>query len=150
MSNSKRLTRSRAALIANQRRGRFLEFSSLRAVDGSAFTVSRSRLRDGLSARFRRHVGTPLAPRASRQVEKSTLLSNRIVYEVLRHPGIKILLCSPRLDQAFLFSRTRLHPVVQESQYSPSFALAASPPDARQQHLFSQRVGTIRPASSLP
>src|SRR5688572_18097374 len=46
--------------------------------------------------------------RASRQVEKSTYLVNRILYDAWRHPGLHILFVSPRQDQARFFSNVRL------------------------------------------
>lgn len=56
-----------------------------------------------------------LVLRASRQVEKSTLLANAIVYAAFNHPGITILFVAPRDQQALIFTKTRLLPVVQNS-----------------------------------
>jgi phage terminase large subunit GpA-like protein len=56
-----------------------------------------------------------LVIRASRQVEKSTFLANRMVYDAYRFPGIQILFVSPRIDQAHLFSSARLQPVIWDS-----------------------------------
>ena len=56
-----------------------------------------------------------LVLRASRQVEKSTYLANRIIYELFLTPGKKILFVSPRLEQARLFSNDRLRPPILNS-----------------------------------
>ena len=40
-----------------------------------------------------------LVLRCSRQVEKSTLLANRIIYEAATHPGIQMLMVCPRQEQ---------------------------------------------------
>lgn len=53
--------------------------------------------------------------RTSRQVEKTTLLANRIIYDVVRHPGRRVLFVCPRREQAQLFSNTRLLPTIQGS-----------------------------------
>jgi hypothetical protein len=59
--------------------------------------------------------GRNLVIRASRQVEKSTYLSNRMIYDVCQHPGLQILFVCPRHEQSSLFSNTRLKPVIQQS-----------------------------------
>src|SRR4051794_26013073 len=56
-----------------------------------------------------------LVLRASRQVEKSTFLANSILYLSTTRPGIQILFICPRLEQARLFARTRLIPVLANS-----------------------------------
>src|SRR4051794_24745518 len=56
-----------------------------------------------------------LVLRASRQVEKSTFLANTILYLSTTCPGIQILFVCPRLEQARLFARTRLIPVLANS-----------------------------------
>ncbi len=56
-----------------------------------------------------------LVLRCSRQVEKSTLLCNRIIYEALNSPGIQMVLVCPRLEQARIFSSSRLLPTVEGS-----------------------------------
>jgi hypothetical protein len=56
-----------------------------------------------------------LVVRASRQCEKSTFLVNRIIYDAVQSPGIKILLVSPRKEQGDLFSRDRLQPMILNS-----------------------------------
>ena len=53
--------------------------------------------------------------RASRQVEKSTYLANRIVYELVTRPGIRILFVSPRAEQTQSFITSRLHPTIVDS-----------------------------------
>src|SRR5262245_28294254 len=50
--------------------------------------------------------------RASRQCEKSTFLVNRIIHDAIIHPGIKILVVSPRDEQSELFSHDRLQPTI--------------------------------------
>jgi len=56
-----------------------------------------------------------LVIRASRQVEKSTYLVNRIVHAAVIHPGLHILFVCPRLDQARVFSSSRLLRTIQDS-----------------------------------
>src|SRR4051812_6584229 len=63
-----------------------------------------------------RSVAANLVIRASRQVEKSTFLVNRILYDCYRYPGIRILFVAPRREQAHLFSRDRLAAAVMGSQ----------------------------------
>ena len=53
--------------------------------------------------------------RASRQVEKSTFLVNTVLYEACVNPGIQILFVCPRLEQARVFSHTRLLPSLDQS-----------------------------------
>ena len=56
-----------------------------------------------------------LVLRASRQVEKSTFLVNAIVHAAVTRPGIEILFVAPRDQQAYVFIKTRLMPVVRNS-----------------------------------
>jgi transcriptional regulator of met regulon len=56
-----------------------------------------------------------LVLRCSRQVEKSTLLCNRILFEATTTPGTKMVLVCPRQDQARVFSSSRLHPAIKGS-----------------------------------
>ena len=53
--------------------------------------------------------------RASRQVEKSTYLVNRMIFEACIHPGRRILFVAPRQDQARAFCKTRLNPAIRQS-----------------------------------
>jgi hypothetical protein len=53
--------------------------------------------------------------RASRQVEKSTFLTNSIIHLALRHPGIHIVCVFPRREQALVFSRARLLETIEDS-----------------------------------
>src|SRR6185295_1588823 len=70
--------------------------------------------RPHLDAIYAAH-GSRLVVRASRQVEKSTLLGNRIAYASALMPGRQILFISPRREQASLFAKTKLHPIIQQS-----------------------------------
>lgn len=56
-----------------------------------------------------------LVIRASRQVEKSTLLVNTILFEAYIRPGSSILFVSPRQDQTRVFSHDRLRKTIDES-----------------------------------
>jgi phage terminase large subunit GpA-like protein len=56
-----------------------------------------------------------LVIRASRQVEKSTLLANTIVHAACCRPDSHILLVLPRDEQASTFSHARLMPVIENS-----------------------------------
>ena len=56
-----------------------------------------------------------LVIRASRQVEKSTFLVNTILHEACTNPGVKILFVCPRIEQACLFSSSRVLPAIEQS-----------------------------------
>ena len=56
-----------------------------------------------------------LVLRCSRQVEKTTTLANLIVYEAVTNPGVQILMVCPRLEQARVFSNSRLRPAIERS-----------------------------------
>jgi hypothetical protein len=53
--------------------------------------------------------------RASRQTEKSTFIVNTLLYEMIRRPGVQVLLVTPRLEQASVLVRSRLIPALQQS-----------------------------------
>src|SRR5580658_5440284 len=56
-----------------------------------------------------------LVIRASRQVEKSTLLVNSITYLAVRYPEIHIICVFPREEQARVFSHSRLLTTIEGS-----------------------------------
>jgi len=56
-----------------------------------------------------------LVLRCSRQVEKTTLLINLILYHAASWPGTNILFCCPRDEQVSVFSKTRLMPTIEQS-----------------------------------
>ena len=56
-----------------------------------------------------------LVLRCSRQVEKSTLICNLIIYHATTSPGIQMILVCPRREQASVFSNTRLLPTIESS-----------------------------------
>ena len=56
-----------------------------------------------------------LVLRCGRQVEKSTLLANLIVFLCVRKPRIRILVVFPREEQMQVFSNTRLSPLIDGS-----------------------------------
>ncbi len=53
--------------------------------------------------------------RCSRQVEKSTMLCNRIIFEAIANPGINMIFICPRQEQAAVFIKSRLMPAIQQS-----------------------------------
>jgi hypothetical protein len=53
--------------------------------------------------------------RCSRQVEKTTLLVNLIIYNAVMDPGIQMVLVCPRREQASTFSNSRLIPAIANS-----------------------------------
>ena len=59
--------------------------------------------------------GRNLVLRCSRQTEKSTFLVNTILFEACMNPGIQMLFVCPRLEQARLFSRSRLLAAIEQS-----------------------------------
>jgi hypothetical protein len=56
-----------------------------------------------------------LVIRASRQVEKSTLLANTIIYEACINTDARIIYVAPRFEQARTFSHERLTPLLTDS-----------------------------------
>jgi hypothetical protein len=56
-----------------------------------------------------------LVIRASRQVEKTTFLVNTILHTAVSRPGSHIIFVCPRLEQARVFSNSRLLPTIYES-----------------------------------
>ena len=72
--------------------------------------TGRRYLRKVLASNARR-----LVLRCSRQVEKTTLLVNRILYDAVMNPGVQLLLVCPRREQASTFSNSRLIPAITES-----------------------------------
>jgi len=56
-----------------------------------------------------------LVLRCSRQVEKTTLLANQIIFEAVTRPGVQIIMVCPRLEQASVFSNSRLRPAIEQS-----------------------------------
>lgn len=53
--------------------------------------------------------------RCSRQVEKTTFLCNVVVHAAVTIPGVHIIVAFPRHDQASVFAKSRLRPVISES-----------------------------------
>ena len=68
-----------------------------------------------LAGDLRRDGQSNLVLRCSRQTEKSTFLVNTILYEACQNPGIQMLFVCPRMEQARVFSHTRLLPSLEES-----------------------------------
>jgi hypothetical protein len=56
-----------------------------------------------------------LVLRCSRQVEKTTLLVNLIIYNAVMDPGVQMVLVCPRREQASTFSNSRLMPAIANS-----------------------------------
>ena len=53
--------------------------------------------------------------RTSRQVEKSTFLANSLAFQLTVVPGIRILVATPRWEQALLFMQSRVLPTIEQS-----------------------------------
>lgn len=53
--------------------------------------------------------------RCSRQVEKTTFICNTVVHAAATIPGVHIVVVFPRQEQATVFSKSRLLPVITES-----------------------------------
>jgi len=53
--------------------------------------------------------------RCSRQVEKTTFLCNTVTHAAVTHPGLRIAVVFPRGDQAKVFAKSRLMPVLMDS-----------------------------------
>jgi phage terminase large subunit GpA len=56
-----------------------------------------------------------LVLKTSRQVEKSTLLANTLLYELVTTPGVKILFVAPRDEQASVFIQSRFQAMLEQS-----------------------------------
>jgi hypothetical protein len=74
--------------------------------------TGRGYLREVLASTAKR-----LVLRCSRQVEKSTLLVNRILYHAATVPGIQMVLVCPRREQASTISKSRLMPAIADSPF---------------------------------
>lgn len=59
--------------------------------------------------------------RTSRQVEKSTYLTHRVVHHLVSRPGSAVIYVVPREQQARSFANTRVHPAIQKSPLVRSF-----------------------------
>ncbi|MCA9087232.1 MAG: phage terminase large subunit family protein [Planctomycetaceae bacterium] len=53
--------------------------------------------------------------RCSRQVEKTTFLCNVVLHTVTTMPGVRVIVVFPRQDQAGVFAKSRLMPMITES-----------------------------------
>ena len=53
--------------------------------------------------------------RCSRQVEKTTLICNVVCHAAVVYPGVHIVVVFPRQEQASVFAKSRLRPVISES-----------------------------------
>jgi hypothetical protein len=53
--------------------------------------------------------------RCSRQVEKTTFICNVVVHAAVTTPGVHIIVVFPRHDQASVFAKSRLRPVISDS-----------------------------------
>ena len=53
--------------------------------------------------------------RCSRQVEKTTFICNAVVHAAMMYPGVRIAVVFPRREQAMVFAKSRLLPMIDES-----------------------------------
>lgn len=53
--------------------------------------------------------------RCSRQVEKTTFLCNMLIHTAFHLPGVRIIVVFPRMEQAHVFSKSRLMPMIESS-----------------------------------
>jgi hypothetical protein len=80
-------------------------------IDDEPFSLAgRPYLDDVYATRARR-----IVLRAARQVEKTTFIINRILYEAWKNPAARILFVTPRREQARLFSADRLGETIRGS-----------------------------------
>jgi hypothetical protein len=77
-----------------------------------------------------------LVLRCSRQTEKSTFLVNTILYEACRNPGIQMLFVCPRMEQARVFSESRLLPALEQSPLIRRVLLGRN---GRRPHVFNMQ-----------
>jgi hypothetical protein len=68
-----------------------------------------------------------LVVRASRQVEKTTFLAISILHAAVMHPGIRMLYVCPRMEQARVFARTRLQPILASSPILSQYLAGGRP-----------------------
>jgi len=94
-----------------------------------AFCTSSVRL-DGVPVRFDRRPyleaihnvhNRNVILRTSRQVEKSTYLTHRVVHHLVSRPGSAVIYVVPRERQANSFARTRVHAAILESPLVRSY-----------------------------
>ena len=85
-----------------------------------------------------------LVLRCSRQVEKTTLLVNRILHYAVTYPGIQMLLVCPRREQASVFSNSRLMPAITGSPFIRRVLLGRKKRHMQVTELpLCQRFGTV-------
>lgn len=53
--------------------------------------------------------------RCSRQVEKTTFICNSVIHTACTIPNVRIIVVFPRRDQANVFSKSRLMPMITDS-----------------------------------
>ena len=90
-----------------------------------------------------------LVIRASRQVEKSTFLTNAIVHAAVTMPSVTILFVAPRDQQASVFTKTRLMPAIQDSPVIARAPVGEAREAGYQRRAIRQRFDAAR-ESSVP
>jgi len=73
--------------------------------------------------------------RCSRQVEKTTFICNVVVHAAVTLPGVHIIIVFPRYDQASVFAKSRLRPVISESPVVRRMLLGKRTRDLQVNHL---------------
>lgn len=130
----------------------FLDFSEKWLyLDGAPFSIGE---RDYLPPVYSAASGN-LVLRCGRQVEKSTLLANLIVFLCVTQPRIRILVVFPREEQMQVFSNTRLTPLIETSPLIRRYlygekSLSKSANKVKQKRFLNESEVYLRAAYSNP
>ncbi len=73
--------------------------------------------------------------RCSRQIEKTTFICNVVVHAAVTIPGVHIVVVFPRFDQASVFAKSRLRPVISESPVVRRILLGKRARDPQVNHM---------------
>ncbi|MCE9555381.1 MAG: phage terminase large subunit family protein [Planctomycetes bacterium] len=73
--------------------------------------------------------------RCSRQVEKTTFICNVVAHAAVMLPGVRIIVVFPRQDQASVFAKSRLQPLITESPVLRRILLGKQPRKQQVSHM---------------
>lgn len=73
--------------------------------------------------------------RCSRQVEKTTFICNMVCHTAVTIPGVHIVVVFPRREQASVFAKSRLRPVITESPLIRRILLGTRPKEPQVNHM---------------
>ncbi len=73
--------------------------------------------------------------RCSRQVEKTTFICNAVCHAAVTIPGVHIVVVLPRHEQASVFAKSRLRPIIRESPVIRRCLLGKRPHEPQVNHM---------------